>query len=181
MRLVLSVCVCVCDACTLLHLASFNLGERNMLLTVLKCIVTGRNEVVAKVIFLHLSVILFTGGSASVHAGIPPPPARRPPSKETPPKKEAPPQKEAPPRRRHPPAKETPWEGDPLQRRPLGRRPPCKGEPPSPPAKETPPKKEPPPPTGPHPRGKLRGIRCRSTPKGKIEGDQIQAHTQGGN
>ena len=37
--------------------------------------VTGRNKVVAKVIFLHLSVILFTGGvSASVHAGIPPPP-----------------------------------------------------------------------------------------------------------
>ena len=39
--------------------------------------ITGRNEVVAKVIFLHLSVILFTGvgwgGSASVHAGIPPP------------------------------------------------------------------------------------------------------------
>ena len=33
-------------------------------------IFTGRNEVVAKVIFLHLSVILFTGGSASVHAGI---------------------------------------------------------------------------------------------------------------
>ena len=55
------------------------------------CIVTGRNEVVAKVIFLHLSVILFTGGgSASVHAGIPP-------AKETPPLQ-----------RRHPPAKETP-------------------------------------------------------------------------
>ena len=31
------------------------------------------NEVWAKVIFLHLFVILFTGGSASVHAGIPPP------------------------------------------------------------------------------------------------------------
>ena len=31
-----------------------------------------------------------------------------------------------------------------------------------------------------HPRGKLRGIRSRSTPKGEIEGDQIQAHTQGG-
>ena len=31
------------------------------------------NEVWGKVIFLHLSVILFTGGSASVHAGIPPP------------------------------------------------------------------------------------------------------------
>ena len=29
------------------------------------------NEV-AKAMFLHLSVILFTGGSASVHAGIPP-------------------------------------------------------------------------------------------------------------
>ena len=39
-----------------------------------KLIITGRNEVVAKVIFLHLSVILFTGGvSASVHAGITPP------------------------------------------------------------------------------------------------------------
>ena len=36
-------------------------------------VLTGRNEVVAKVMFLHLSVILFTGGSASVHAGIPPP------------------------------------------------------------------------------------------------------------
>ena len=40
-------------------------------------IITGRNEVVAKVIFLHLFVILFTGGSASVHAGIPPPPRTR--------------------------------------------------------------------------------------------------------
>ena len=28
---------------------------------------------------------------------------------------------------------------------------------------------------GPHPRGKLRGIRSRPTPKGEIEGDQIQA------
>ena len=34
---------------------------------------------------------------------------------------------------------------------------------------------------GPHPRGKLRGIRPRPTPKGEIEGDQVQAHTQGGN
>ena len=30
---------------------------------------------------------------------------------------------------------------------------------------------------GPHPRGKLRGIRSRPTPKGEIEGDQVQAHT----
>ena len=34
---------------------------------------------------------------------------------------------------------------------------------------------------GPHPRGKWRGIRSRPTPKGEIEGDQVQAHTQGGN
>ena len=34
---------------------------------------------------------------------------------------------------------------------------------------------------GPHPRGKLRGIMSSPTPKGEIEGDQIQAHTQGGN
>ena len=34
---------------------------------------------------------------------------------------------------------------------------------------------------GPHPRGKLRGIRSRPTPKGEIERDQMQAHTQGGN
>ena len=49
-------------------------------------IFTGRNEVVAKVIFLHLFVILFTGGvSASVHAGIPPPPrSRHPPGADTP-------------------------------------------------------------------------------------------------
>ena len=32
-----------------------------------------------------------------------------------------------------------------------------------------------------HPRGKLRGIRSRPTPKGEIEGDQIQAHTKAGN
>ena len=52
-------------------------------------IFTGRNEVVAKVIFLHLFVILFTGwgrGSASVHAGMPPPCQGDPsPAKETPP------------------------------------------------------------------------------------------------
>ena len=37
------------------------------------------------------------------------------------------------------------------------------------------------PPPGPHPRGKLRGIRSRHTPKGEIERDKIQIHTQGGN
>ena len=34
---------------------------------------------------------------------------------------------------------------------------------------------------GSHPRGKMWGIRSRPTPKGEIEGDQVQAHTQGGN
>ena len=33
---------------------------------------------------------------------------------------------------------------------------------------------------GPHPRGKLRGIWSRPTPKGEVEGDLVQAHTQGG-
>ena len=95
--------------------------------TSLSVVITDRNEVVAKVIFLHLSVILFTGGSDSVHAGIPPP------------------------------AKETP-----LQAHTQGGN--WGGSGP-----------------GPHPRGKLRGIRFRPIPKGEIEGgDQIQAHTQGG-
>ena len=53
--------------------------------------ITGRNEVVAKVIFLHLSVILFTGGvSASVHAGIPP-------LEQTPNREQTPPQSRHPP------------------------------------------------------------------------------------
>ena len=50
-------------------------------------IFTGRNEVVAKVIFLHLSFILFTGRvCASVHAGIPHLPEQTcPPGADTPP------------------------------------------------------------------------------------------------
>ena len=82
-----------------------------------------------------------------------------------------------------------------------GRRPSCQGDPPeggtpekeAPPWKENPqggdpqeggtplPRRSTPPPTkreappGPHPRGKLRGIRSRPTPKGEIERDQIQA------
>ena len=46
---------------------------------------------------------------------------------------------------------------------------PCQGD--TPPAKETPPcQGDPPPPPGPHPRGKLRGIRSRPTPKAETEG-----------
>ena len=60
---------------------------------------TGRNEVVAKVMFLLVSVILSTGGgSASVHTGMLPPSPRR----------RHPPKRRHPPRRRHPPVKETP-------------------------------------------------------------------------
>ena len=66
--------------------------------------------------FLHVCVILFTGGSASVHAGIPPPRQGRPPpplARQTPPGKETPPGKADPP---------PPWQGRP----PLARQtPPC--------------------------------------------------------
>ena len=52
-------------------------------------IITGRNEVVAKVMFLHVSVILFMGG---LQAGrIPPWTGRTPPGRENPPGREEPP------------------------------------------------------------------------------------------
>ena len=67
-------------------------------------IFTGRNEVVAKVIFLHLSVILFTGGSASVHAGIPPIRSRPPWSRHHPPRnRHYPPRADTTPREQTPP------------------------------------------------------------------------------
>ena len=71
----------------------------------------------AKVMFLLVSVILLTGGSASVHAGIPPPPPGKhapprvclsacwdttPGKHAPPPGKHAPPGKQAPPRSWHP-------------------------------------------------------------------------------
>ena len=53
-------------------------------------VITIRNEV-AQVMFLHLPVILFTGGSASVHSGIPHPPGtRHPPQTRHPPWDQAP-------------------------------------------------------------------------------------------
>ena len=62
-------------------------------------IITGRNEVVAKVIFLHLFVILFTGGMVVSHKAL----RQTPPGPDTPP----PP----PPRTRHthPPDQMPPW------------------------------------------------------------------------
>ena len=81
---------------------------------------------------------------------------------------------------RRPPAKETPLpRRPPCQGDPPAKRPPCQGDPPAkrPPCQETPlprrpPSKETPPPRRPP---------SRPTSKGEIEGDQIQAHTQGGN
>ena len=98
-----------------------------------KPIITGRNEVVAKVIFLHLSVILFTGGrvSASVHAGIATPEQTHSPRADMPP-----PRATTPPLSRHPkadtphppgqthPRADTPQEQTPPRsRHPQGRHP----------------------------------------------------------
>ena len=59
---------------------------------------TGRNEVVAKVMFLLVSVILLKGGSASVHTRINPPPrADHPPRKQTPPGADTPGSRPPPP------------------------------------------------------------------------------------
>ena len=120
--------------------------------------------------FSQVCVILFTGGGVCLSAcwDTTPPQSRPSGSRH-------PPNSRHPPRNRHdPPQSRHPWEQTP----PGSRHPP----------QQTPTQKAhtqggnwggsgP----GPHPRGKLRGIRSRSTPKGEIEGDQIQAHTQGGN
>ena len=124
-------------------------------------IFTGRNEVVAKVMFLLVSVILSTGGSTSLYAEIPLP--RRPPGRRYP-------QRRYPPGNENPLAKETPSRPTPKGEIEggLGPGPHPRGK-----LRGSDP--------GPHPIGKLRGIRSRPTPKGDIEGDQIQVHTQGGN
>ena len=97
------------------------------------------NEVWGKVIFLHLSVILFTGGSASVHAGIPQPPPNQalpwtrhylPPSRHLPtrhPPDQAPPGVDTPWSRHLPPEADTPQ-----SRHPLTRHPPEQTHPPLP-------------------------------------------------
>ena len=66
-------------------------------------IITGRNEVLAKVMFLHVCVILFTGG---VPGQVPPPWAGTPPLGRHPPSSgQAPP---LPPLGRHPPSRQAP-------------------------------------------------------------------------
>ena len=82
--------------------------------------ITGRNEVVSKDIFLHLSVIhsVHRGGSASMHAGIPPGPDT-PPPEQTPPRTRHPP----PPRSRHPHPRADPLGADtPQEQTPPGSR-----------------------------------------------------------
>ena len=61
----------------------------------------------AKVMFLQLSVMLSTGGSASVHAGIPPLKSRQPPRNRHPLKKQTPPQEADTPKKQTPPKKQT--------------------------------------------------------------------------
>ena len=88
---------------------------------------TGRNEVVAKVIFLHLSVIhsVHRGGrgSASVHAGIPPPLGLHTPPDYVPPRLCTPPHY-VPPRLRTPWTTYPPWTMYPL---PPGKQTPAYG------------------------------------------------------
>ena len=80
-------------------------------------IFTGRNEAMAKVMFLLVCVILFTGGSASVHAGIPPHAQKQTPLRSRPPQKQTPlpPESREPPLgsiHTHPPRSRPPWETD---------------------------------------------------------------------
>ena len=84
-------------------------------------LITGRNEVVAKVIFLHLFVVLFTGGGFCLHAcwdtppgADNPPPGRPLPDQGAPPDQAPPGTRQTPPRTRHPP-EQTPPPGSRLQ------------------------------------------------------------------
>ena len=104
-------------------------------------VITGRNEVVAKVIFLHLSVTFFCsqgGGVASEHAGIPPPWEQTPPPKQTPSELGY-----------HPPPEQTPTYPPPWEQTPPQSRHPPRADPPRPDtplAADTPPEQTPPPP-----------------------------------
>ena len=74
-------------------------------------IITGRNEVVAKVIFLHLFVILFTGGIC-LSACWDPPQEQTPPREQIPPRSRPPRADTTPPEQADPrPGKQTPAYG----------------------------------------------------------------------
>ena len=70
--------------------------------------------------FLHLSVILFTGGSASMHTGIPRAQSRHPSD-------QAPPQEQTPSGPGTPPGEDTPGPGTPQSRHSRTRPPPEDG------------------------------------------------------
>ena len=92
-------------------------------------LVTGRNEVVAKVIFLHLSVIhsVHRGGLPQCMLGYHPPDQAEPPGADTP-QSRHPPRSRAPQTRQTPPGADTPpWEQTPPG---PGRHPPGPGRPP---------------------------------------------------
>ena len=89
-------------------------------------LITGRNEVVAKVMFLLVSVILFTGGVCLSACWDMTPWEAGPPRKQaSPPQKQAsPPGEQAPPGSRHPPGKQTsPKAGTPPPRHTVNERP----------------------------------------------------------
>ena len=98
--------------------------------------ITGRKEVVAKVLFLHLSVILFTGG-VCLSACWDTPREQTPPGADTPQSRQPPQSRHPPgadtPRSRHPPGADTP----PRSRHPPEQTPPGSRHPP-PPRKQTP-------------------------------------------
>ena len=66
-------------------------------------LVTGRNEVVVKVMFLHVSVILSTGGVSRQREHTPQTRQGDPPGRETPPGPGRPPGRETPPQTRQTP------------------------------------------------------------------------------
>ena len=124
-------------------------------------IFTGRNVVVAKVIFLHLFVILFTGGCLpQCMLGYHPPEQTPPPLRadtpgadtpraDTPqsrhsPGADKPPWSRHPPPSRHPPRADTPRAADPPeQQTPQSRHPLGTDTPPPPPGADTPPEQTP--------------------------------------
>ena len=92
----------------------------------LNYLITGRNEVVAKVIFLHLSVIhsLHRGGLPQCMLGYHPPGPDTPPTRHHPPGTDTPPTRHPPDET--PPGSRPPWE----QPSPLGADPPHQTPPP---------------------------------------------------
>ena len=80
--------------------------------------ITGRNKVVAKVIFLHLSVILFTGGACLSACWDAHPPGADTPQEQTPPGADTTPPEQSPPREQTPQEQTQP----PGSRHPSGSR-----------------------------------------------------------